>query len=382
MEKYIYLDNAATTPLSPVALAAIQPFLTSYYGNASSQYGLGDISKQAVNDARSTVANIIDCHEDEIHFTSGGTESNNWALIGIAEANRDKGKHIITSKIEHPSVINTCKYLESRGYEITYLDVDSDGNISLEELEESLKEDTILISIMYVNNEIGTIQNVKQIGDIAKKRNVLFHTDAVQAVGHTYIDVESSNIDLLSCSGHKFGAPKGVGFLYVRRDTPITSYMHGGHQEYGMRAGTENVAGIVGLSAALQDAHDHFTEWNTTTQSLRNYLYNGIKDAVPDVVLNGASLKERVSGNLNLRFPGISNETLSTILSVSGIYVSIGSACNSGTKEPSHVLSAIGLPPEETNESIRFSLSHNNTYDEMDEVIDMIRVVVNRLRNN
>lgn len=380
MNEIIYLDNAATTQLDKSVFEEMQPYFIEYYGNPSSVYSIASESKKAVDKARERVAKTIGALDREIYFTNGGTESDNWAIKGIAEAYADKGKHIITSKIEHHAVLHTCEYLEKQGYEITYLNVDEDGLISLEELEKSIRKDTILVSIMFANNEIGTIQPIKEIGEIAKTHGVIFHTDAVQAFGHVPIDVNEMNIDLLSASGHKVNGPKGVGFLYVRKSVKLKAYIHGGAQERQRRAGTENVPGIVGFGAAAELANEQLEERSKYLIELRDYLIEEIEKNVDYVRLNGHRTK-RLPNNVNVCFRFIEGESLLISLDMEGICASSGSACTSGSLDPSHVLLAIGLPHEIAHGSLRLTLSHTSTKKQLDFVVEQLKGIVIRLRN-
>ncbi len=380
--KMIYLDNAATTKTAPEVVEAMLPYFTEHYGNASSIYKLGTESKKAVIKARETIAQTLgDCVEpNEIYFTAGGSESDNWALKAAFEAHKDKGKHIITSKIEHHAVLHTCQYLERQGAEVTYLDVDEDGIVDLEQLKRAIRPDTILISIMYANNEIGTIQPIREIGEIAAEHKILFHTDAVQAYGHVPIDVAASHIDMLSASGHKFNGPKGVGFLYISRSVKIGSFVHGGQQERGRRAGTENVPGIVGIAKAAERAACLMEEKTAKELALRDHLIERIEREVPYCRLNGHR-KKRLSNNINFSFEFVEGESMLIMLDMDGICASSGSACTSGSLDPSHVLLAIGLPHEKAHGSLRFTLSEENTREEMDRVADAVAKITERLRS-
>lgn len=380
MNEIIYLDNAATTQLDEAVFKEMQPYFVEFYGNPSSVYSIASESKKAINLARERIANTIGALDREIYFTNGGTESDNWAIKGIAECYADKGKHIITSKIEHHAVLHTCEYLEKKGYEVTYLNVDENGFIDLEELEKSIRNDTILISIMFANNEIGTIQPIKEIGEIAKKHGVIFHTDAVQAFGHVPIDVNEMNIDLLSASGHKVNGPKGVGFLYVRKSVKLKAFIHGGAQERQRRAGTENVPGIVGLGAAAKLAHEHLEERTKYLTELRDYLIEQIEKNIDHVRLNGHRTK-RLPNNVNFCFRFIEGESLLISLDMEGICASSGSACTSGSLDPSHVLLAIGLPHEIAHGSLRMTLGHTTTKEQLDFVVSKLKDIVERLRN-
>ncbi|MBD5463914.1 MAG: cysteine desulfurase NifS [Lachnospiraceae bacterium] len=379
MDKIIYLDNAATTRTSPQVVKAMLPFFTEKFGNASSIYQMGAESKQAITRSRDIIAESLHAKTEEIYFTAGGSESDNWALIAAAESYGEKGKHIITSKIEHHAILHTCRYLEKRGYEITYIDVDEDGMIKLEDLKKAIRPDTILISVMYANNEIGTIQPIAEIGRIARENGILFHTDAVQAYGHVPIDVDELSIDMLSASGHKFNGPKGVGFLYIRKGVKIRAFIHGGAQERNRRAGTENVPGIVGLGAAAECAFAQMDERMEKVSKLRDYLIERIEKEIPYCRLNGDRIK-RLPNNVNFSFRFIEGESLLIMLDMKGICASSGSACTSGSLDPSHVLLAIGLPHEIAHGSLRLTLSEENTMEEMDYVIDAIKEVVDRLR--
>ncbi len=380
--KMIYLDNAATTKTAPEVVEAMLPYFTEHYGNASSIYKLGTESKKAVIKARETIAQTLgDCVEpNEIYFTAGGSESDNWALKAAFEAHKDKGKHIITSKIEHHAVLHTCQYLERQGAEVTYLDVDEDGIVDLEQLKKAIRPDTILISIMYANNEIGTIQPIREIGEIAAEHKILFHTDAVQAYGHVPIDVAACHIDMLSASGHKFNGPKGVGFLYISRSVKIGSFVHGGQQERGRRAGTENVPGIVGIAKAAERAACLMEEKTAKELALRDHLIERIEREVPYCRLNGHR-KKRLSNNINFSFEFVEGESMLIMLDMEGICASSGSACTSGSLDPSHVLLAIGLPHEKAHGSLRFTLSEENTREEMDRVADAVVKITERLRS-
>ena len=379
MTKTIYLDNAATTPTDPEVLKEMLPYFCEKYGNASSVYGLGQESKQAVTKARKQIADALNADEGEIYFTAGGSESDNWAIKAAAEALQSKGKHIITSSIEHHAVLNTCEYLEKRGFEVTYLKVDSDGLIDIGELEAAIRPDTILISIMFANNEIGTIEPVKEISETAKKHGILFHTDAVQAFTHVPIDVKELGIDMLSASGHKFNGPKGVGFLYIRKGVRIKSFVHGGQQEKGKRAGTENVPGIVGIGKAAELAMSTLKERAEKEIKLRDHLIDRILGEIPYTRLNGHREK-RLPNNTSFCFRFIEGESLLMWLDMAGICGSSGSACTSGSLDPSHVLLAIGLPHEIAHGSLRLTLSEKNTLEEMDYVVDCIKETVDKLR--
>ena len=380
MDKIIYLDNAATTKTAKEAVDAMLPFFTEHYGNASSIYSLGAESKKAMTQAREIIAESIGATPAEIYFTAGGSESDNWALVATAEAYASKGKHIITSRIEHHAILHTCDYLKTRGYEITYVDVDENGVIKLDELKKAIRPDTILISVMFANNEIGTIQPIKEIGEIAKEHGILFHTDAVQAYGHVHINVDEDHIDMLSTSGHKINGPKGIGFLYIRKGVKIRSFIHGGQQERSRRAGTENIPGIVGYGAAVKRAFESLTERMNKETRLRDYLIGRIEKEIPYCRLNGDRVK-RLPNNVNFSFQFIEGESLLIMLDMKGICASSGSACTSGSLDPSHVLLAIGLPHEIAHGSLRLTLSEENTKEEIDYVVDSIKEIVNKLRS-
>ena len=379
MEKMIYLDNAATTKTRPEVVEAMLPYFTEYYGNPSSVYTFSSKSKEAVTKARETIASSIGAKSNEIYFTAGGSEADNWALIAAAEAYADKGKHIITSKIEHHAILHTCQYLEKKGYEVTYLDVDENGVVKLDELKKAIRPDTILISIMFANNEIGTIEPVKEIGAIAREHGILFHTDAVQAYGHVPIQVDEYNIDMMSTSGHKLNGPKGIGFLYIRKGVKIRSFIHGGAQERRRRAGTENVPGIVGFGKAVQLAMDEMEERTKKEVEMREYLMEKVLKEVPFTRING-SRTDRLPNNINFAFQFIEGESLLIKLDMAGICGSSGSACTSGSLDPSHVLLAIGLPHEIAHGSLRLTLSEENTKEEMDFTAEKIREIVEYLR--
>lgn len=377
--KIIYMDNSATTPVKKEVLDAMLPYYTEKYGNPSSIYSIGQESKAAIIKARESVANIIGAKKDEIFFTSGGSEADNWAIKSVALANKDKGNHIITSKIEHHAVLHACQYLQKHGFEVTYLDVDKYGVVDLDQLRDSITDKTILISIMFANNEIGTIQPIKEIGEIAREHNIYFHTDAVQAMGNIKIDVNDLNIDLLSMSAHKFYGPKGIGALYVRKGVKIDSFIHGGAQEANKRAGTENTASIVGLSTALELAYKNLDEHNKKLTKLRERLINGVMNKIDYVILNGHPVK-RLPGNVNFCFRFIEGESLLLSLDMEGICASSGSACTSGSLDPSHVLLSIGLPHEIAHGSLRLTLGDFNTEEEVDFVVEKLVEIVDRLR--
>lgn len=375
----IYLDNSATTKLDKEVLKEMLPYLQENYGNPSSAYRIGRENKAIIEDARKQVAKVLNANTEEIYFTSGGSESDNMALKGVAFANQDKGRHIITSKIEHPAVLDTCKELERHGFEITYINVDKNGIVDLKQLETSIREDTILISIMFANNEIGTIEPIKKIGRIAKQYNVLFHTDSVQAIGNIKIDVKELGIDLLSLSAHKFYGPKGIGALYVRNGINFRKYLNGGHQERNKRAGTENVAGIVGLGKAITLAYNNFEDKNKYLYNLRTYLINEIKNNIPDIRING-DIEKRLQGNINISVNGVEADNILTELDKRGIFISTGSACTTGSIESSHVLKAIGLSDTEAHSSIRISLGKYNTKDELKHFSKELKEIIVNLR--
>jgi len=374
------MDNAATTKVHPNVLKAMLPYLKQNYGNPSSIYALGQESRKAIETARRQVAKALGANSDEIFFTSGGSESDNWVIKGIAFANQDRGKHIITTNMEHHAVLHTCKYLEKYGFEITYLPVRQNGIIDIKDLKKAIRKDTILVSVMYANNEIGTVQPIEEIGKITKEKGIYFHTDAVQAIGNIPIDVKKSNIDLLSISGHKFNAPKGVGALYIRKGTKILNMIHGGGQEKNMRAGTENVASIVGMGKAIDLATENIEKKNRYIKELREYLIDNILKNIPDTILNG-DREKRLAGNINLCFKYIEGESILLMLDSLGICASSGSACTSGSLEPSHVLLALGLPHEIAHGSLRLTLSKENTKDEIDYVLSVLPDIVKKLRS-
>ena len=375
----IYLDNSATTKLDKEVLKEMLPYLQENYGNPSSAYRIGRENKAIIEDARKQVAKVLNANTEEIYFTSGGSESDNMALKGVAFANQDKGRHIITSKIEHPAVLDTCKELERHGFEITYINVDKNGIVDLKQLETSIREDTILISIMFANNEIGTIEPIKNIGRIAKQYNILFHTDSVQAIGNIKIDVKELGIDLLSLSAHKFYGPKGIGALYVRDGINFRKYLNGGHQGRNKRAGTENVAGIVGLGKAITLAYNNFEDKNKYLYNLRTYLINEIKNNIPDIRING-DIEKRLQGNINISVNGVEADNILTELDKRGIFISTGSACTTGSIESSHVLKAIGLSDTEAHSSIRISLGKYNTKDDLKHFSKELKEIIENLR--
>ena len=370
-----YFDHAATTRVKEEVLREMIPYFNMQYGNASSIYSIARQSKRAIEDARQKVANAINSKVKEIYFTSCGTESDNLALKGVAYSNMQKGKHIITSKIEHPAILESCKTLEKQGFNITYLNVDEEGFISLEELEKSIRPDTILISIMFANNEIGTIEPIKQIGEIAKKYQIIFHTDCVQAIGNAKIDVNEMNIDLLSMSAHKFYGPKGVGALYVREGIQFDRIQDGGHQEKNKRSGTENVAGIVGLGKAIEIADKNLDEHIKKLTDLRDYYLSQLREKIPNCKING-SIEKRLPGNANVSFPNVDGEELLLKLDEKGICASTGSACSSGSSNPSHVLVAIGLDKEFANGALRITLGDDNTKEDIDFLVEQLLKII------
>lgn len=380
MEKKIYLDNAATTRTRPEVVEAMLPYFSEMYGNPSSVYEFAAQNKKAVDDARGTIAKALGAEISEIYYTGGGTESDNWALKATAEAYQGKGNHIITSKIEHHAILHTCEYLEKKGFEVTYVDVDESGIIKLDQLEKAIRPTTILISVMFANNEIGTIQPIKEIGAIAKKNNILFHTDAVQAFGQVEMNVNELGIDMLSASAHKLNGPKGIGFLYIRKGVKIRSLIHGGAQERQRRAGTENVPGVVGFGKAVEIALATLKDRTEKEITLRDYLIKRVLSEIPYVRLNGDRTK-RLPNNVNFSFQFIEGESLLIMLDMSHICASSGSACTSGSLDPSHVLLAIGLPHEIAHGSLRLTLSEDNTKEEIDYTVDKIKEIVDKLRN-
>ena len=380
MNKLIYLDNAATTAMRQEAIDAMLPYFGQKYGNASSIYSIGQEAKEALEASRKTIADILGAKSEEVYFTGCGTEADNWAIIGTAEAYSNKGKHIITSNIEHHAVLHSCEYLEKHGFEVTYVPCDEKGLVHAEDVEAAIRPDTILITIMFANNEIGTIQPVKEIGAVAKKHGVLFHTDAVQAFTHLPINVEELNIDMLSASGHKFHGPKGVGFLYIRRGLKLKSFIHGGAQERKRRAGTENVAEIVGMAKAAELAVAEMAENEKKQTALRDHLISRVLAEIPHTRLNGDAV-HRLPGNTNFSFQFIEGESMLMMLDMKGICGSSGSACTAGSLDPSHVLMAIGLPHEIAHGSLRLSLSEYTTKEEIDYTVDCLKEIVARLRD-
>ena len=380
MSKLIYLDNAATTQVYPEVLDAMMPYFTEYYGNPSSIYTFAGNAKKAVDEARTVLAAGIGAKPEEIYFTGGGSEADNWAIKASAEAYAAKGKHIITTKIEHHAILHTAEYLEKKGYEVTYLDVDENGSIRLDDLRAAIRPDTILISIMAANNEIGTVEPLYEIGAIAKENGVLFHTDAVQAFGHIPIDVDKMNIDMLSASAHKINGPKGIGLLYIRKGVKIRSFIHGGAQERQRRAGTHNVPGIVGFGKAAELAFANIEQRSRYESELRDHLIERVTTEIPYTRLNGDKVK-RLPNNANFCFRFIEGESLLILLDQNGICASSGSACTSGSLDPSHVLLAIGLPHEIAHGSLRLTLSEKTTREDIDFTVDRLKEIVTRLRN-
>ena len=376
----IYMDNAATTATRPEVLEAMLPYFTEHYGNPSSIHSVGRDARRAVEKARAQVAAALGAQPREIYFTAGGSESDNWAIRCASRALAAKGKHIITSQIEHHAVLHTCQYMEKQGYEVTYLPVDENGLVSVEDVKNAIRPDTVLISIMAANNEIGTIEPIREIGKVAHEAGVLFHTDAVQAVGAVPIDVNDWNVDMLSLSGHKFHAPKGIGALYIRKGVKISNLIFGGAQERGLRAGTENLPGIVGLGAAIELAVAELPEYTRRLTALRDRLIDGILQNIPDVRLNGHRT-QRLPGNVNISFEGIEGESLLLMLDFKGICASSGSACTSGSLDPSHVLLAIGLPHAVAHGSLRLTLSEETTEEDIDYMLAEIPPIVRRLRD-
>ncbi|MCI6691038.1 MAG: cysteine desulfurase NifS [Clostridium sp.] len=378
--KNVYMDYAATTYVKPEVLEEMMPFFTEKYGNPSSFYGISRETKMAIDKARNRVAKALNCDLNEVYFTGGGSEADNWAIKGIASAHRKKGNHIITTKIEHHAVLHTCEYLEKQGFEVTYLNVDKEGFIDLEELKNAITDKTILVSIMFANNEIGTIQPIKEIGKICRERKVFFHTDAVQAVGNIPIDVKEMNIDLLSLAGHKIYGPKGIGALYIRKGVRIDNLIHGGGQERARRAGTENTPSVVGLGKAIELATENLEEHNKKLVVLRDKLIDGLLK-VPHTRLNGPRGDKRLPGNVNITFEFIEGESILLSLDFEGVCASSGSACTSGSLDPSHVLLAIGLPHELAHGSLRLTLGDGSTEEDVDYVLDVVPPIIERLRN-
>lgn len=379
--KTTYMDYSATTYVKPEVLDAMMPFFTEKFGNPSSFYGISRETKMAVDNARAQVAKAINCDPNEVYFTGGGSEADNWAIKGIATAHMKKGNHIITTKIEHHAVLHTCEFLEKFGFEVTYLDVNEEGFIDLKQLESAITDKTILVSIMFANNEIGTIQPIKEIGAICREKKVLFHTDAVQAIGSVPVDVKEMNIDLLSLAGHKLYGPKGIGALYIRRGIRIDNLIHGGGQERGRRAGTENIPGVVGLGKAIEIATENIEENRARLTVLRDKLIDGILERIPYARLNGPRGDKRLPGNSNISFEFIEGESILLSLDFEGICASSGSACTSGSLDPSHVLLAIGLPHEKAHGSLRTTLGAASTEEDVEKLLNELPPIIERLRN-
>lgn len=376
----IYLDNAATTAVKPEVLEAMMPYFTENYSNPSSVYSFAQESHGVVDEARDTIARLLHAKGNEIYFTGGGSESDNWAIKAVADAYKEKGKHIITSKIEHHAVLHTCEFLEKHGFEVTYLNVDENGFVSPEELEKAIRPDTILVSIMFANNEIGTVEPIKELVETAHKHGVLFHTDAVQAFAHVPIDVKNMEIDMLSASGHKFHGPKGIGFLYISNKVKIGSFIHGGAQERGRRAGTLNVPGIVGMAKAAELAHQAMDENVAKEIKVRDHIIERISSEIPYAKLNGDRVN-RLPNNINFSLRFVEGESVLIMLDQKGICASSGSACTSGSLDPSHVLLAIGLPHEIAHGSLRITISEDTTIEEADYTVDELKGIIERLRN-
>ena len=379
--KTTYMDYSATTYVKPEVLDAMMPFFTEKFGNPSSFYGISRETKMAVDNARAQVAKAINCDPNEVYFTGGGSEADNWAIKGIATAHMKKGNHIITTKIEHHAVLHTCEFLEKFGFEVTYLDVNEEGFVDLKQLEEAITDKTILVSIMFANNEIGTIQPIKEIGALCREKKVLFHTDAVQAVGSVPVDVKEMNIDLLSLAGHKLYGPKGIGALYIRRGIRIDNLIHGGGQEWGRRAGTENIPGVVGLGKAIELATENIEENRARLTVLRDKLIDGVLERIPYARLNGPRGDKRLPGNSNISFEFIEGESILLSLDFEGICASSGSACTSGSLDPSHVLLAIGLPHEKAHGSLRTTLGAASTEEDVEKLLNELPPIIERLRN-
>ena len=372
----IYLDNSATTPIKSEVLQEMMPYLTTEYGNASSLYSVGRSAKRAIEKARNRVAELLNCNHNEIYFTGGGSESDNIALKGFVYANKEKGNHIITSKIEHPAILETCKTLERQGFEVSYINVNEDGIIDVEELRKSIKTNTILISVMTANNEVGTVQPIEEIAKIAHDNNVVFHTDAVQAIGNVQIDVEKMRIDMLSLSSHKINGPKGVGALYIKNGIEVEKFINGGHQEKDRRAGTENVAGIVGIGKAAEIARKNMETHIRNLSKIRDYYIKKVQKEIPNIRING-SMENRLPGNANISFKGINASELIFKLDERGICVSSGSACSSGNTNPSHVLTAMNVPEVYLNSAIRTTFGDNNTFEQVDYVVKILKRIIN-----
>ena len=379
--KNVYMDYAATTYVKPEVLEEMMPYFTEKFGNPSSFYGISRETKRAIDASREKVAKALNCKPTEVYFTGGGSEADNWAIKGIASAHKNKGNHIITTKIEHHAVLHTCEYLEKNGFEVTYLDVDKEGFINLDDLRNAITDKTILVSIMFANNEIGTIQPIKEIGEICREKKVFFHTDAVQAVGNVPVDVQDMNIDMLSLAGHKIYGPKGIGVLYVRNGIKIDNLIHGGAQEKNRRAGTENIASIVGLGKAIELATSNLDEHMNRLSGLRDKLIDGILERIPYSFVNGPRGDKRLPGNANVRFTFIEGESILLSLDFKGVCASSGSACTSGSLDPSHVLLAIGLPHELAHGSLRLTLGEGSTEEDVDYVLEVLPPIIERLRN-
>ena len=379
--KMRYFDHAATTRVKKEVLDKMFPYFVEQYGNPSSLYKLGRIARVGIEEARKNVANLINCDRNEIIFTSGGTESDNTALKGIMHLEKNKGKHMITTKIEHPAILHTCERLEEEGYQITYLNVNKEGIIELEELNNAIRKDTVLLSIMFANNEIGSIQPIERIGEIADKRGIIFHTDAVQACGNVEIDVKRMKIDMLSLSGHKIGAPKGIGALYVNKSIELKKFIDGGHQERDKRAGTENVPGMIGLGEACKIAKENMEEHIKQLTELRDEYISRIKDEIVDIQING-SMEKRLPGNSNISFKGVNGNELLMKLDERGICASAGSACSSGSGSPSHVLTAIGLPSEYAEGTLRVTLGEDNTKEDINYLVESLTEIIKEIRTS
>ncbi len=379
-DKQVYLDYSATTYIKPEVFDEMRPYLDTYYGNPSSIYAMSRVTEKAIDQSRAKVAKAINADKDEIFFTGGGSEADNWALKGVAFANKNRGNHIITTKIEHHAILHACQFLEKNGFEVTYLPVDSEGFVNLDTLKQAITDKTILVSVMFANNEIGTIEPIKEIGKICREKNIFFHTDAVQAVGHVPIDVKDMNIDLLSMAAHKFYGPKGVGVLYIRKGVKIDNLIHGGGQERGKRAGTENIAGIVGLGKAIELAVAEMDTENKRLLRLRDKLIEGLS-YIPHSKLNGPTGDKRLPGNVNMCFRFIEGESMLLLLDSKGICASSGSACTSGSLDPSHVLLAIGLPHEIAHGSLRLTMGSGTTEEDIDYVLEVLPGIVQKLRD-
>lgn len=378
--KNVYMDYSATTYVKPEVLEEMLPYFTQKFGNPSSFYGISRETKKAIDKAREQVAKGLNCLPDEVYFTGGGSEADNWAIKGIASAHKNKGNHIITTKVEHHAVLHTCQYLEKNGFEVTYLDVDEEGFIRLEDLKNAITDKTILVSIMFANNEIGTIQPIKEIGEICKEKKIFFHTDAVQAVGNVPVDVRELNIDMLSLAGHKIYGPKGIGVLYIKKGIKIDNLIHGGGQEKNRRAGTENIASIVGLGKAIELATENLDEYMKKLTALRDKLMDGLLK-IPYTRLNGPRGDKRLPGNVNVCFRFIEGESILLSLDFKGVCASSGSACTSGSLDPSHVLLAIGLPHEIAHGSLRLTMGSGSTEEDVDYVLEVVPPIIERLRN-